>query len=34
LKGVKDPGEMTEESFLKMYKKTIKRFKEEKESWV
>jgi DNA primase len=35
LKGTKDPGEMTEESFLKMHKKTIKRFNQEREeeSW-
>jgi hypothetical protein len=31
LKGIKDPGEMTKESFLKMHKRTIKRFKKERE---
>ena len=29
LKGIKDPGEMTKESFKKMYRKTMQTFKEE-----
>ena len=29
LKGIKDPGEMTEDNFYKMYKKTIDVFNKE-----
>lgn len=33
LKGIKDPGDFTQELFDKMYKKTMIKFKEEKQKW-
>ena len=33
LKGLKDPGDMTENTFKKMYNRTMKFFKKEKRKW-
>lgn len=33
LKGIKDPGDMTESTFKRMYDKTMKIFKKEKKQW-